>query len=574
MDKTYESISDFVKKFERETIPTNPSYAPNQKKVVELIDHYWVSRFKDGDNDTTGMKKSFFNVVTNPTEIAQKMIDVDTKDIKIVPEDGDSYWPAWLMEKSLRKWIKNKRNKEGQTFGQFLNTLVYNWPKYGHVLVKKAKDTVHLVPLQNVVNKQDAKSILASDLIVEQHDYTKYQMLNQGWDKDKVERIIEKYINKDVVTVYECHGDIGRDSNYIIIPKNCKDENDILFETNIDREEIYKELKWDDIPGRALGRGQVEKLFENQIAKNQTENMFRAGLRWSSKRIFQSRDETLARNLITQVDNGDILTALSEITPIAMEERNLAAYNWSDQKWDANTQNNTFSYPTMAGQRPPAGVAMGTNILTTQMASDFFELKQEELGMFIKGIIDDWLKKEFLKQTDNVLSKEDFLGEEEMNKLKKMLADYNTKEAFVKTFAKTMRVPTKEQMEVMGAMEVEKMKDAKIFKMPDNLYNYVNGHTEVVITSEQIDIASRLTTLQTMMQIIGSNPTILREPRIRKVFYQMISLAGFSPTDFEVEEEDMGMQDMMANQAQIGGSIARPTTPSTQPISQVMQQRI
>ena len=88
----------------------------------------------------------------------------------------------------------------------------------------------------------------------------------------------------------------------------------------------------------------VERLFEEQIAINQNENLFRAGLRWTSKHIFQTRDETVASNLLTDVEDGDLLIVQSEITPIVVEERNLHAYRESDAKWETNVMRKSFAY--------------------------------------------------------------------------------------------------------------------------------------------------------------------------------------------------------------------------------------
>jgi hypothetical protein len=158
--KISEAIENRIEEYNKAQIAVNPSFAPRQQDILDLIDFYWMNRYRDGNLDTNGFKKAFFNIILNPTEVAQKMIDVDTKDIRIVAEEGQSYYPAWLFGKDLKIWMKDKKNKYGETFGQFLNRLVYNWPKYGHILLKKAKDTVHLVPLKNISNKQDARSIL------------------------------------------------------------------------------------------------------------------------------------------------------------------------------------------------------------------------------------------------------------------------------------------------------------------------------------------------------------------------------------------------------------------------------
>ena len=65
-----------------------------------------------------------------------------------------------------------------------------------------------------------------------------------------------------------------------------------------------------------------------------------------------------------------------------------------------------------------------------------------------------------------------------------------------------------------------------------------------------------MTTLQTILQIIGSNPTILRDKVTKKVFYKLLDMTGISPTDLNVEEEQ-SVEDMAGEMmAQRGGSIA------------------
>jgi len=71
--------------------------------------------------------------------------------------------------------------------------------------------------------------------------------------------------------------------------------------------------------------------------------------------------------------------------------------------------------------------------------------------------------------------------------------------------------------------------------IPKGYYDDIKYKIDVVITNEQIDVATKLTTLQTILTIIGTNPTILQDPRTKKVFYQLLDLAGISPIQFEQE---------------------------------------
>lgn len=359
--------------------------------MIDLVDLYWMNKYKESNNTTSGYRKIFDNIILNPIEVAAKMIDFDTKDIKIIAESGQSYYPAWFFETELRIWMKNKKNKDQKTFGQFLNELVFNFPKYGHLLVKKAKNSVSLVPLQNVICNPIAKNFTLSDFLMEKHEYSYYELRQQKLDN--IEKVISKYGKDGNICVYERHGALeSSDYNYFIFPEGILDDRDFMLYEKIDRDELYRELKWDDIPARALGRGQAERLFEAQIATNMDENLFRDGLRWTSKHIFQTRDDTITRNLVNQIDNGEILKVLSEVTPVSVEERNLSAYNWAYQKWSNRISEISFSaQQALSGERPPAGTPLGTTIANIQQASGFYDFKREDLGLFLKGLLFDWI---------------------------------------------------------------------------------------------------------------------------------------------------------------------------------------
>jgi len=544
--------------YQKTQMPMNPSYAPRQKDLYSLIDFYWMNKFKQGETDSNGMKKAFFNVVVPPSEVAMKLLDLDTKDVQVMAEEGQSYYPAWFFGKDLRIWMKDKKNKDGKTFGQTLNNIVSKWPKYGHLLVKKAKDTIHLVPLQNVINQEDANCILESDLVIETHRYTPDQLRKQGWDH--TEEVIKKYKKDGFINILEVHGNVegSEKYNYFIMPEGARND-EIMFFDKKNREDLYRELKFDDIPGRAVGRGIAERLFESQIAKNQQENWLRSGQRWSSKHIFQTRDNTINKNLVTQIENGDILTVMDEVTPISVEERNLPAYGMLDNKWDRHIQEMTFSYSQVRGERPPAGTPLGTSILQTNLATQYYDIKREDLGMFLKDILFDWIIPGFKKQKieKHAIMAGEF-EEDELDKLRNLILTHRANKAVLKYIAKNMKIPSTKEAEILKAIEKEKIDKSKHVEIPAKFYENLRYKIKILITNEQLDVASRMTTLQTILQIIGANPTILKDPRTRKVFYKMIDLAGFSPVDFGIDEAP-GIEEVMGSQeARVAGSVARP----------------
>jgi len=102
--KIKEEIEEFGQDFE-----IVPSFTFNHPKTLTRVYLYYNSKFETGDIDEDGDKKYFFNMT--------KMIDFDTKDIRILTAEGGSLIKTWLFERDLRFWMKDKG------FGLILNRL-------------------------------------------------------------------------------------------------------------------------------------------------------------------------------------------------------------------------------------------------------------------------------------------------------------------------------------------------------------------------------------------------------------------------------------------------------------------
>ena len=548
---TFDTIQKKISEYEDITMNFTPSYATTQRDIIDLIDHYWVSRYRDSDKDSLGFLKPFYNIVINPTEVASKMIDIDTKDIKVIAEDGASYYPVWFFTKELRDWMKEKN------FGKLLNEIVYQLPKYGTVVLKKSGDDINIVPLQNLINNPIVRQ-LDDDVIIEKHVETRQQFRKRKWDKGAIQEAIDDLDKNDKdITYYEAYGDFDEDDNYFIFSETGVK----LFSAKLD-DCPYREVHWDKLEGRWLGRGQVEKLFEAQIHLNKIAQYKAQSLHWTSKRIFQTRDDTVEKNLMVDIQNGDIMRINSEITPIANEERNLHAYREEEESWGALIDKLGFSYDIIRGQRPPAGTPLGTAQIQTVMASGFFDLKQEDVGLFLRDLILDWLIPMFEKDKRGkhqvMISN---FSEEELTHLKELIIEEKTNKAILEYITKSKRIPTQGEVDAIKVVISEKLKKEKAIEIPEGFYSNLKYKIDVVITGEQIDLAAKMSGAQVALQILGSNPTILQDPKTKKYFMQLLEAIGLSPID--VQEEENLEDKMLQNVAQLGGSIAKPPAVSS-----------
>ena len=107
--------------------------------------------------------------------------------------------------------------------------------------------------------------------------------------------------------------------------------------------------------------------------------------------------------------------------------------------------------------------------------------------------------------------------------------------------------------------------------IPKGYYQNLKHKIDIVITGEKIDTAAKLSTLQVFLQMIGSNPAMLEDRRIRRVIEKALDIAGFNPHEFEMEE-DVDIQNQVKTvNAQRGGSVA---SPAPQPLPNTIKQTV
>ena len=548
MNELFSTIKSYAKNFEETPLTTNPYFAQRQSEIYDLIDLYWVSRFRDYETDALGDSKIFYNIVNFPVEVASKMLDIDTKNINILAENGVSYYPAWLMEKELHFWMKEKY------FGKQLNEYAFMLPKYGDLWVKKVKNDVVIVLPQNMIYQVDAADYKGIPLF-EKHEYSPEELeyIGKQHNWENVEKAID--LAKDErILVYETYfpkGYLNSSSNWFVVtPKS----EVVLADTSKDLP--YKKLAWETLPGRLAGRGNVEKLFEEQIYFNRMANYKSEGLHWTSLHLFQTRDQTVGKNLMTEAENGDVLLVNSEVTPVATEERNLSFYSQEEQRWLDNAFKRTFATEPITGARAPAGTPLGSTVLQAQMAGAYFKQKQENLAMFVKEILWDWVLPEFNKQSHK----------EHSILMRTLLEDEDNAEKFFNIMLnkrmndlRRNKYMTEDQWNIRRAIQAEILKNDDL-TIPEGYYDDIKYKIDINIVGEAIDTQAKQATLNVIFQVLGSNPTILQDKTARRVFYKMLDMSGINPNDVF-----SSITPSIEQVAQRGGSIATPppiTTPT------------
>lgn len=546
-------------------------YPFGHASTLRMIELYWNSRYKKGRYTKKGWRKFFYNIVKPTCDIASKFVDLDTKDIILVPEKSGDEIKVWLMQRRLRQWLKDVG------FGDLLNEIGRDFPKYGTVVIKKAKNEWHNVQLINLRLDPSVETMKDSEFVYELHEMSKQDILDSGWSEaEGIEDIQESA--EGIYTVYECYERSGKSWKREILSdpflKSDKDGGTIQTkESKINKGQEflpsivldkkrnakfpYRELHWEKIPGRWLGLGFVEYLEDNQVAANEAENLERKGLFFTSMKLWQTRDEKIGgSNVLNNVESGHIFKIEQEITPLANEERDLAAFNSTRERWDQSTERKTFTTDITTGANLPSRTPLGVANLQAQLATSFFELKREQFGLFIKELIISDILPDF-QGRNNKAHTLTFLGsDDELEKVDKAITRARVDKATESYVMRTGFFPSTLQMEDAKLRIEDSINRStnRYLEVPEGFYTNARYTVDVLVTGESRDLAAQDSAMQFALQMLAI-PGMMQNKTMRAILFKILGGRGISPADLDLLSENVDETPIATS-----GSLAAPTS--------------
>lgn len=542
-------------------------YSYNQSETISLIDLYYSSKFESGSYDDLGLRKMFLNVGKFRTDVAAKQIDIDVKDFRFIPEDYSNSWTAFFMQKSFKEWTKDNY------FGDQLNQMVENFPKYGTIVMKKSNANdrkIDFVPLQCLKNDQCADSLRTANYVIEEHhDMRRWEIDGmKGWNTEGLDLPIDK-----ACTVYERYGhvpltwlkavnneevkdeDRGKSVDALVILtaefSDTKDNKQsvkqhIFFASEI-KERPYLEVHWNKVHGRWLGVGVMEDLIENQIAKNIIVNLMRRSLQWSSRKLFQSRDQSIAaKNLIKDVADGDILEVgqAGNITQLNTVNQASNDFNQFLNEWENNSNQKSFTYEVATGEALPSGTPFRLGVVLSNAVNSYFGLKREKLGLFLKKVITEFMIPEFIKDFGNESKIVSMYSDEPgFESLKVAAGDY-LKTQFIK-----LSLMSGKPVDLFSLESVITPLDSiksLFLNIPPNFYKEAKYKFTLDITGEEYN-PSIVETLTTIYQILAQKG----DPRADTILEKITAKVGVDMSSFNTARQKAPV----AMPAQAGGQM-------------------
>lgn len=592
-----------------------PGYPFNQYYTIKRAHLYLNSKFLSGaESDTTpttismgnlnaaveATARIFFNIVLPPCEVAMRMLNIDTKNIRLWPLNPKSQFSTYLLEKELRTWLK------GHKFGMALNKLAEEAPRYGSVVLEKTPDGAEVVDLRRFILDPTVEKVQDSRFVSTITYMTPTQLRDATkWDKEAVELAISRYQNFNTSEPYEdqyVNMNLMRSTPYIKVFKRygevpahwvddsvkkgtkkgdemvralfivagadwlmknndgkpIQDMGVILFKSKWLKDWPFKDFHYMKTRGRWLGIGVTEMLFDVQERVNEMKNQKRTAMQLSSLQIFQTQDKSIIRNVLTDLQSGDVLLAGAKggITPVENEVRDLAAFKDEEESYSMQTDKLSFAYEALRGDTGDASTPLGTTQIAVAQGTSVFAFKKENLALFIQDFFNDLVLPELLKDLtpEHIMR---FSGSaQEIQQLDQAAAEIYANEHMKErllNYKAGQEVPMKEHHEQakQKAMQAySKLGVNRFLKIKEAFYNDAEFEFDFLVTDEQADPAKMATNIQAVIAEVSQNPNILIDPRLKLLFYKLCEQLGVSPAEIELADQQANQQQQSQGQMQ------------------------
>lgn len=548
-------------------------YPFNQYQTIKRIALYLSSKYEDGSL-YLGRDKIFYNVVIPPCEVAMRMLNLDTKQIKLWPLNPKSQFSTYLLEKELKLWLKTSK------MGQILNQIAEEAPRYGTVVLEKTKDGAEVVDLRRLILDPTVECITKSRFVTTIHYMTPNELQATGWKN--IDEAIKRFGDTNAAPTYEDNmGDINmmKSTPYIKVHKRYGEvptwwvddkaqpgtksgdklvkslfivagaENQqlneegksiadlglVLFKSVWRKDWPYKDFHYVKVKGRYLGMGIVEMLFDTQVRLNELKNQKRVSMEISSMHIFQG-PQSMVRNIYTDLQSGDYLVkkeGSEGVTPVANEERNLPAFKDEEQSYMSLVDSLSFAYEAVRGDVDTQATLGQTQIAVSQGTS-VYAFKKENFGLFLQDYFNDLVLDQLMKDLtpEHIMR---FTGSaQELQKLDEAAAELYANDHIKQLILEGSPVNLDDQAALVdkAKKEYQKLGDSRFLKIKNSFYKDAEFEFDFLITNEQADPVKLATSLQTL--IAEYDPAKMQDPVYALFIGKQADSIGISQAELDL----------------------------------------
>ena len=535
-------VKDKMELWERGSVQITEGLTFNAHQTIKKVIYYSESKYESGQKDRRGKLKPFFNIVNFRVNVATRATDLDTKDIQIVADEPQFMPMSFLLQKEVYNWMKDVN------FAKTLNEMGQTRAKFGGVLVKKCMEQEEGEEEELELEVVDWRNVIVDpanpdDMVIEKHYLIENELAEKEgvWEGvreaiDVVRKSAEKKLEVFEVTAElpESYAPEGGDDytyriqKFFLYNKTKSGKAVILYHEFLD-EFPYKYLAWEKINGR-LGRGIVEDGFEAQQWTNDAVIKEKEAMELGSKVIFKSTDPSIQNNILSEVENGQIIK-IAPNTDLAIANtitNNLPEFRALIQSWDSQLEKTTSTFNAVTGETMPSGTAYRTTAILNQEATSMFDYRREEMGIFLVEIFTDWIIPYLLKKFNkaHILAAE--FTPEELKAIDDSFSNYNATMKMKESILSGKPVYAEDYAQLVQETKdlLMKSKDKRFLDIPKGQYKNWKPKVTILTTGEQKNKAVILESLNNVLMTAAKAPQVLTDPTLSKVFAKILEVSG------------------------------------------------
>lgn len=535
-------VKDKMELWERGSVQITEGLTFNAHQTIKKIIYYTESKYESGQKDRRGKLKPFFNIVNFRVNVATRATDLDTKDIQIVADEPQFMPMSFLLQKEVYNWMKDAN------FAKTLNEMGATRAKFGGVLVKKCLEQEEGEEEELELEVVDWRNVIVDpsnpdNMVIEKHYLIENELAEKDgvWEGvreaiDVVRKSAEKKLEVFEVTAElpESYAPEGGDEytyriqKFFLYNKTRSGKSVILYHEFLD-EFPYKYLPWEKINGR-LGRGIVEDGFEAQQWTNDAVIKEKEAMELGSKVIFKSTDPTIQNNILSEVENGQIIK-IAPNTDLAIANtitNNLPEFRQLIQSWDSQLEKTTSTFNAVTGETMPSGTAYRTTAILNQEATSMFDYRREEMGIFLVEIFTDWIIPYLLKKFNkaHILAAE--FTPEELKMIDDSFSNYQANQKMKEAILAGKPVYAEDYVKMVQETKdlLMKSKDKRFLDIPKGQYKNWKPKVTILTTGEQKNKAVILESLNNVLMTAAKAPQVLTDPTLSKVFAKILEVSG------------------------------------------------
>ena len=554
MDKQiFKEVNEIISGYNNKSIQIVDGLYYNQYQVLKKIEYYWNSQYINGQMDELGRIKPFYNISKFRVNVATRATDLDVKDVKVTSDNPNDRVRSMLLNHELKNWFKET------DFSKLLNDFGKTRAKYGGALIKKCieKDEdgkknleIELVEWKNVITDQ---TDIENGVIIEIHYMSPSELSKKMGVWDNVEEALklatksrgvkgnQNQGSEKKVPVFEVHGEFpesyyienGNPNKYqqmVFIIAGSEMGKQVKLWQDLEEENPYKYLAWDNVSGRGLGIGIVEDGFEAQMWTNDAVISEKNVMDLAGKVFIKTNSKQFGNNILTDADTGQVfeLEDGADANMFNLTPNSLPQFQNTVERWNTQYERATNTFEAVTGETLPSNTPLGSVAIQSAQASSFFDYRREEAGIFWTDVLMDWVIPYLIKN----INKEHLLASDfsidELKLIDKTFAVNEANNRVKEAVLSGQIISQEEYQSAIDAFSQFIAQDGKrrYIDIPKDYFKDYEDKITIDITGETRNKQATLQTLSSILAQVASNPALLQDPTLLKIFNEILEISG------------------------------------------------